>query len=452
MNRGLTATGIGVGLVVVLGLFFFFDRKEESAQATSVADVSASTDAAPAQSSAVTSSVLSSKTKKATTETTVAPTEPAASIAQGGDPVELVTAEAKPEASADESASGEPGLQEAAIPSDHLSLSGAEASKEYLRPSFDIVRVEQNGDAVIAGSAPPGSLVIVLDGDTPIGQVRADASGSWVLLPGNALAPGTHELRIIVRLDSGLELTAERVAIISLAGPGTIEAIKDAKKHGLAAAVEEIKGSSPTVTASLDPDAGGQATVEPATVEPAALSPAPLVVLVPDEAMGASQVLQGSEVLKGEGIRKDGLVLDTIDYDEHGKAVIAGRGDPGSKIVVYLDNKPLAAVEVDEEGNWPAVLDKPIDPGLHSLRIDQVDESGTVVSRVETPFSRADVTNGDLAEGAVVVQPGNSLWRIARRVYGQGVHYTVIHQANNDQIRDPHLIYPGQIFTLPKTQ
>ena len=447
MNRGLTATGIGVGLVVVLGLFFFFDRKEESAQATSVADVSASTDAASAQSSAATSSVLSSKKKKATTETTAAPTEPAASTAQGGDPLGSVAAEAELEANDNETAGDKAGLQEAAIPSDHLSLSEAEASEEYRRPSFDIVRVEQNGDAVIAGSAPPGSLVIVLDGDTPIGQVVADASGSWVLLPGNALAPGTHELRIVVRLDSGLELTAERVAIISLAGPGTIEAIKDAKKHGLATAVEDITGPSPTVTVSLDPDAGGQAAVEQT-----ALSPAPLVVLVPDEATGASQVLQGSEVLKGEGISKDGLVLDSIDYDEHGKAVIAGRGEPGSKVVVYLDNKPLAAVEVDEEGNWPAVLDKPIDPGLHSLRIDQVNESGAVVARVETPFSRADVTSGDLAEGAVVVQPGNSLWRIARRVYGQGVRYTVIYQANNDQIRDPHLIYPGQIFTLPKAQ
>ena len=37
----------------------------------------------------------------------------------------------------------------------------------------------------------------------------------------------------------------------------------------------------------------------------------------------------------------------------------------------------------------------------------------------------------------VVVQPGHSLWRIARRVYGSGVRYTVIYQANRDQIRDP---------------
>ena len=50
-----------------------------------------------------------------------------------------------------------------------------------------------------------------------------------------------------------------------------------------------------------------------------------------------------------------------------------------------------------------------------------------------------------------MVQPGNSLWRIARRVYGEGVRHTLIFDANQDQIRDPDLIYPGQIFVVPGT-
>ncbi len=49
----------------------------------------------------------------------------------------------------------------------------------------------------------------------------------------------------------------------------------------------------------------------------------------------------------------------------------------------------------------------------------------------------------------VVVQPGNSLWRIARRSYGSGWDYTVIYEANREQIRNPDLIYPGQVFALP---
>ena len=54
-----------------------------------------------------------------------------------------------------------------------------------------------------------------------------------------------------------------------------------------------------------------------------------------------------------------------------------------------------------------------------------------------------------LREGSIVVQPGHSLWRIARETYGRGIRYTVIYEANRAQIRDPDLIYPGQVFVLP---
>ena len=49
----------------------------------------------------------------------------------------------------------------------------------------------------------------------------------------------------------------------------------------------------------------------------------------------------------------------------------------------------------------------------------------------------------------LVIQPRNNLWKLSRVIYGHGVHYTVIYQANKDQIRNPRLIYPGQIFTIP---
>ncbi|MFN6953134.1 MAG: LysM peptidoglycan-binding domain-containing protein [Albidovulum sp.] len=49
-----------------------------------------------------------------------------------------------------------------------------------------------------------------------------------------------------------------------------------------------------------------------------------------------------------------------------------------------------------------------------------------------------------------VVVRGDNLWQISRTTYGQGIRYTVIYKANRDQIRDPDLIYPGQIFVLPK--
>ena len=65
------------------------------------------------------------------------------------------------------------------------------------------------------------------------------------------------------------------------------------------------------------------------------------------------------------------------------------------------------------------------------------------------------VTVGDpeaarFASGRAIIRSGDNLWTIAKRVYGQGIKYTTIYQANTEQIRDPNRIYPGQVFGLPK--
>jgi nucleoid-associated protein YgaU len=48
------------------------------------------------------------------------------------------------------------------------------------------------------------------------------------------------------------------------------------------------------------------------------------------------------------------------------------------------------------------------------------------------------------------VQRGDSLWRISTTVYGEGTRYTQLYDANASQIRDPDLIYPGQVLVVPK--
>ncbi|MFN3400600.1 MAG: LysM peptidoglycan-binding domain-containing protein [Ferrovibrio sp.] len=53
------------------------------------------------------------------------------------------------------------------------------------------------------------------------------------------------------------------------------------------------------------------------------------------------------------------------------------------------------------------------------------------------------------AAGKAIIRRGDNLWTIARRVYGEGIKYTTIYQANTGQIRDPDRIYPGQVFELP---
>jgi nucleoid-associated protein YgaU len=169
-------------------------------------------------------------------------------------------------------------------------------------------------------------------------------------------------------------------------------------------------------------------------------------VAVPREGAGASQTLQ---IPGPRGTAA--LALETVDYDAEGNVLFAGRAPAGATVRIYVDGVAAGIAVVGPEGAWKLTPNAPIAPGLHTLRVDQLGADGRVLARVELPFSRAEPAQ-ELTPDAdrLVVQPGNSLWRLARRVYGQGVRYTVIYEANRGAIRDPDLIYPGQVFALPQ--
>jgi nucleoid-associated protein YgaU len=352
-------------------------------------------------------------------------------------------------------------------------------------PSFDIVRVEPSGETVIAGRAAPGSEVILRDGNRILGTTVANGRGQWVLVLEIPLEPGSHELSLESRLPGGPTLVSENVVVVSVprpqiatAKPGAPtqpEAIPQpvimaqeapgqpapgvgADQAASPAPTTEAAPAAPAAPTSQDPVAAQDTQV--ATAESAAEAQGetvlvaeaerPLVVLMPRDGGGQIRILQQTESVSG-GLGEGTLVLETVDYDDQGRAQVGGRAPAESRLVVYLDNKPAADTEAALDGHWEVTLTGSIAPGLHSLRVDQLTDDGQVAARVETPFSRAAVLDPLPGESRVVVQPGNSLWRISRRLYGKGVRNSVIYQANKDQIRDPDLIYPGQIFLVPST-
>ena len=280
-------------------------------------------------------------------------------------------------------------------------------------PSFDIVRVESSGEAVIAGRGPPNSRVYIHDGDVVLGEVQADGNGQWVFITGSPLAPGSHELGLRAVTPDGLTVLSARVVVVYVRGPQK-------------------------VAKAVTPAESDQA--------PKKTDQTPLAVLMPRDSEGASRVLQQPEP---EGLRDRELVLGTVDYDDSGQVVVSGEAPPGASVVAYVDDEAVAQARADSTGRWQVTPEAAVKPGLHTLRIDRLDERGAVKARVETPFARAEAIPFDSGLRLVLVQPGNSLWRIARRTYGVGTRYTVIYEANRSQIRNPDLIYPGQIFRLP---
>lgn len=269
-------------------------------------------------------------------------------------------------------------------------------------PSFDVVRVSPEGDVVIAGRAPAHSKVQIMDGDAVIGEVTADERGEWVFVPNEPLKPGNRVLSLRATLQDGTEVASTAPVVM---------------------AVPEY--------------AEGDSTPKQA-----------LVLKFSDKADKPAEILQrpGGPIDR----TKFPLTIDTIDYDTHGNVVIGGGAPAEARVQVYLDDNLIGWDNADDRGEWVVKPESHIAPGIYRLRADQVDTNGKVLARVEYPFSRAEDIKS-MADGTyVLVQPGNSLWRIARRLYGDGFGYTEIFEANRGRIADPDLIYPGQVFEIPK--
>ena len=337
----------------------------------------------------------------------------------------------------------------------------AAAQTAMIAPRFDVVRVGARGSAVIAGRAAPGAEVFLFaDNGRELGRARADRRGEFVILPAESLPPGTMELSLRARLGDQEMAGPDTVVLVV---PDTAAQMAEAQRPA-APAAEPTQAAPPTAQATERP------TQAPAAPSPQAQAPqasqaerptqtqtpaqsGPLAVLIPSRPEGAGpRLLQVPEPAPTDRATPR-LGIDSVEYDQAGSMRFAGGAPPGTTLRLYVDDKYIGDAAADAQGRWAFQPESQPSIGRHRLRVDQISPAdGRVQARAEVPFQREELPAEAFAQQRIVVQPGNNLWRIARATYGRGTRYTVIYQANKDQIADPNRIFPGQVFALPTAQ
>jgi nucleoid-associated protein YgaU len=299
-------------------------------------------------------------------------------------------------------------------------------------PAFDITRIEPTGDAVIAGRAAPGATVELLRNGELHVSATADQSGRFVMVPPR-LPPGTYDLTLRSRQPDGTVATS---------------------KQSVAVALQPTPTDRPMV-ARMTPD-------KPSVVASQPAAPTPMTGMV---------------------------AVEAIEAEPDGKFHVTGRAGAGATVRLYLNDSFVASAVAGADERFVVTINKGVSPGNYRVRLDEVEpNSNAVRARAEVSFNVPDkvvtasmpaqatsskgpdtaasqqpaaAVSTALQEGgspsAVVVPKittttvsrGDSLWHISRLTYGAGTRYPTIYRANRGKIRNPDLIYPGQIFVLP---
>ena len=334
-------------------------------------------------------------------------------------------------------------------------------------PTSEVVRVEGNGSVVIAGNAAANAKVDVVQGTTVLGSATAGPDGAFAIVLENPLKPGNYQLQLHATAPSNTVATSAQTAVVSI----------PEKPNGQVLAMVEEPGKAATLLSVPKPEekAGAETAAAPAATAPAAEQPAAAAqpaAQATASAEPAKPAEPGSPAVSPEVSK---VVVEAVEIDG-GKVFVAGTADPGRKVRAYANDMLLGEALTSPKGQFLVEATRDLPVGNYTVRVDALDADGTkVVARAAVPFQRepgeavaavapapaetkapetaaAGSTAAKLeqVDHAVIIRRGDSLWRISRRVYGHGMRYSTIYLANQEQIRDPDRIWPGQVFKLPQ--
>ncbi|MHA6729918.1 LysM peptidoglycan-binding domain-containing protein [Devosia sp. A369] len=256
-------------------------------------------------------------------------------------------------------------------------------------PTIDAIEIE--GDRTFfAGAGPNGATIRLYVDDAFIADTIV-ADGRWLVEAGKVLTAPQQRVRVDLLEANSASVAARAEVDFQVDLPADAAPVAVADAPAVAAPAEPAPATSPAAAPApaAQPSAPAAATAAPAATAPATTPPAPVAATAEP-------------------------------------APAAAEPTPAASPATPAATPTAPATPAAQ----PAPSAEPAVPTLVAVAVGSPDAQR-------------------FASGKAIIRRGDNLWTIARRVYGEGIKYTTIYEANTGQIRDPDRIYPGQVFELP---
>ncbi|MDA8649409.1 LysM peptidoglycan-binding domain-containing protein [Alphaproteobacteria bacterium] len=329
---------------------------------------------------------------------------------------------------------------------------------------IDLARVKPDGAAVFAGTAAPNAKIRIFEGDILLGETIANANGEWVIVLEKSLAAGQHLISLAMERSDGTTEMADR----SLA----VEIYQDTETKPLVALLPETATEVPVLIQSPDDvdKAKSAATASEATASEATASEATTSEATASEATASEAT--ASEAIVADPAKADSAMPETaaatlgkaqadsqiaalapsaIVWRDASRILISGTSRGGVRVTVNDAKGKFGEALVLADGAWQVAGSLDMDIAVNQLRFALFDDANQIIAGYDLPVKARDLAKGQDGSPLIVVNKGDMLWRIAYHQLGEGVKYVDIVRRNKQDIADPDLIYPKQIFAVPQS-
>jgi nucleoid-associated protein YgaU len=270
--------------------------------------------------------------------------------------------------------------------------------KALIVPTFDVLRVEPDGSAVIAGRAEPQAKLEVADQVATVAMTNVDKAGEFVAILDKPLPPGDHQLVLKATAEDGRTVISEEIATVSVPKSKDGELLALVSKPGEASRIlampnvnQQTKtervalGATQTAPAVTTPSAPATSAPDAAAVAgqtsstPAGPAPAEAAKPVETAAVPATTAPETGD--------KPALQVSAVEI-EGDRLFIAGMSETGARVRGYADGTAIGEATAGSDGHFVVDGKMELSVGEHRIAVDQIGASGQVIVRVEVPFNR----------------------------------------------------------------